>query len=235
MLRFFISFTLCGCSLSAAPIFMPEPLVVESAAEQKENLARNLQWLNKLQRAAKECVAMRLIMAESAYARVRRPVELLRLAPHEREQMKSIILRLRAIKSAPAGEFALPYVVRLELLGPGDKVLGHINYMDAAPDSMISAQGYAAGSRFCLDDNDATAWCLLMRTDYARRIAANPAPTRLRSRAPQPYNEPLPPKPDPSPAFDPHAGEYFHYNCKDKHRGHKHKKSNHYCDHPQKN
>ena len=118
--------------------------------------------------------------------------------------------------------------------GPGDKVLGHIDYMDAAPDGMVSAQGYAAGSRFRLAGADATAWHLLMRAEHARQIAANPAPTRLRSRAPQPYKEPLPPEPDTTPAFDPHAGEYFHYNCKDKHHGHKHKKTNHYCDHPQK-
>lgn len=234
MVRCFIAFALFACNLTAAPLFLPEPLVVESAAEQKANIERNQQLLTKLQRAARDCVAMRLVMSESAAARVRRPVEMARLSPHEQQQMKVLISRLQAIKTAPAGDFALPHVVRLELLGPGDKVLGYIDYMDAAPDGMVSAQGYAAGSRFRLAGADATAWHLLMRAEHARQIAANPAPTRLRSRAPQPYKEPLPPEPDTTPAFDPHAGEDFHYNCKDKHHGHKHKKTNHYCDHPQK-
>lgn len=230
----YIMLALTVGNLSAAPFLLPEPAVMESAAEQRANLNRNRQQLQKLQQAAKDCVGMRLVMAESAEARVRRPVEIARLQPCEQEQMKGIIARMQGIKTAPAGEFALPHVVRLELLGQGGNVLAHIDYMDAAPEGLVSARGYAAGSRYQLAGTDATAWHLLTRADYARQIATNPAPTRLRGRAPRLYKAPEPPDPAPSPSFDPHAGEYYHHNCKDKHHGHKHKKSNHYCDHPQR-
>lgn len=221
-------------NLTAAPLIMPAPLVLESDGEQAKNLKRNQARLRKLQSAAKACSDMRVVLAESAEARVRRPVEIARLSAREQELLRTIIERLQAIKSAPAGAFALPHVVSLELLGKDGKVLGAVDYLDAAPEGLVSREGYAAGSRYKLTGTDASAWHLLLRADYARQIAANPAPSRLRSRAPRLYKMPVPPEPDPSPAFEPHADEYFHYNCKDKHRGHKHKKSNHYCDHPQK-
>lgn len=236
MLRTFCIFTLVLFmgNLTAEPLILPVPVVAESAWEQAENLKRNQSRLRKLQSAAKACSGMRVVLAESAEARVRRPVEIARLSAREQEEIRTIIERLQAIKSAPAGEFAIPYVVSLELLGKDGKVLAAVDYLDAAPEGLVSGEGYAAGSRYKLAGTDASAWHLLLRADYARQIAANPAPTRLRSRPPRLYKMPAPPEPDPSPAFDPHAGEYFHYNCKDKHRGHKHKKSNHYCDHPQK-
>lgn len=218
---------------AAAPFLFGVPAVVESAAEQAANLSRNVRALELLQQAAGQCSSMRLVLAESTGARVRRPVELARLSPHELRQMCGLIARMQAVKTAPAGEFALPHVVRLELLGPGGQVLAAVDYLDVAPGGMVSPQGYAAGSRFVLKGSDATAWHLLMRADYAREIAHNPAPARMRSRGPRLSRAPEPPEPEPEPSITSSEQQYYHENCDKYHKHHKHSRKNHYCTHPQ--
>lgn len=233
MKRLLITAALCLAVSEAAPLnFGPLP-VAESSREQVANLDGNARELSRLRQAAEQCVGMRLVMAESAEARIRRPVEIAQLSSQEQKQMRGLIARMQAVKTAPAGDFSLPHVVRLELLGQGGKVLAGINYMDVAPEALVSTEGYAAGSRYMLRGGDATAWHLLMRAQYARSIAQNPAPSRLRSRAPKPYEkvESPAPEPDVSPVL--HEQEYFHTNCKRKHKGHKHGNRNHYCTHPQ--
>ena len=233
MFRLVIAMALLGLPLEAAPIMFGVPQVAESAAEQAANLSRNARALEHLQKAAGQCSSMRLVLADSTGARVRRPVELGHLSPQELEQMRGLILRMKPVKTAPAGEFALPHVVRLKLLGQGGQVLAEVDYMDVAPDSMVCPQGYAAGSRFVLKGSDATAWHLLMRAEHARAIALNPAPSRMSSRGPRLSKAPEPPEPEPEPEYEPFEQEYYHKNCTGKHKGHKHKSKNHYCTHPQ--
>lgn len=233
MFRLFIALALFGVPLEAAPFVIGVPQVAESAAEQAANLSRNVRALERLQKAAGQCSSMRLVLAESAGARVRRPVELGLLSPQEQEQMRGLISRMKPVKTAPAGEFALPHVVRLELLGQGGQELAGVDYMDVAPEGMVSPQGYAAGSRFVLQGSDATAWHLLMRAEHARAIAHNPAPTRMSTRGPRLSKAPEPPAPEPEPEYNPFEQEYYHKNCTRQHKGHKHKSRNHYCTHPQ--
>lgn len=231
MLSGIITLSLLASVASAAPAFFSEAVVLETAAAQADNLARNKQKLYKLQQSAQHCGAMRLVMAESSLARVRRSVEIARLSVQEQTRMKSLISRMKAVKTAPAGEFTLPYVVRLELLGQGNTLLDQVDYMDVAPEGLVSSMGYAAGARFMLSGADATAWHLLMRADYARSIASNPAPTRLRSKSMKLHKVPEPPPSPSPPGYDPN--QYYHVNCDDKHKGHKHKNKDHFCDHPQ--
>ena len=74
MFRLFIALALLGVPLEAAPFVIGVPQVAESAAEQAANLSRNVRALERLQKAAGQCSSMRLVLAESAGARVRRPV-----------------------------------------------------------------------------------------------------------------------------------------------------------------
>ena len=71
-----------------------------------------------------------------------------------------------------------------------------------------------------------------VRIDYARKIAMNPAPTRLRSQPTKLYKVPEPPREIEKPALE--EKRYYHTDCKDDHKGHKHKRKDHYCDHPQR-
>ena len=224
-------FLLAGV-VSAAPVFIAAPMVQESAAEQAANLERNRRKLHRLQLAAETCSHMRLVLAESEHARMRRPVPLAELTEAEALQMKRILAMLRPVKSAPVGEFAAQHVVTLELLGQGDSVLATVDYMDVAPEGMVNAQGYAPGARYMLGGQATAAWHLLMRADYARKIAMNPAPTRLRSQPTKLYKVPEPPREIEKSAFEEKL--YYHTDCKDDHKGHKHKRKDHYCDHPQR-
>jgi hypothetical protein len=232
MKRLLLTLTLLG-AVQASPLGFGVPVVQESSREQASNLSRNAEALRKLQQAAAQCADMRLVMAESAEARVRRPVEMARLSAPEQEQMRGLIARMQPVKTAPAGDFALPHVVRLELLGQAGQVLAGVNYMDVAPEGLVTPQGYAAGSRYMLCGSDAAAWHLLLRAGEARSIASNPAPTRLSSRPPRLHK-----RPEPAPAVEVEhdiivTEPYYHTNCSGKHKGHKHKGKNHYCTHPQ--
>ena len=221
---------------SAAPVFIPVLPVAESAAEQTANLERNRKRLLRLQESARQCVGMRLVLSESQHARIRRPVELSRLNAAEMGQMKKLIFRLRPVKTAPAGDYALQYVVALELEDAGGQLLDSVDYMDVAPEGMVGPDGYAPGSRFVLDAHGTVAWHLLMKADYARSIAKNPAPSRLRQGTPK-FDVVSVSSSDDSEsasAFVEQEPQYYHKNCRDSHKGHKHKRSNHYCDHPQK-
>ena len=217
-------------------MFIPVLPVAESAAEQTANLERNRKRLLRLQESARQCVGMRLVLSESLHARIRRPVELARLNAAEMGQMREVISRLRPVKTAPSGDYALPYVVTLELEGAGGQLLDSVDYMDAAPEGMVGPDGYAPGSRFVLDAHGTVAWHLLMKADYARSIAKNPAPSRLRQGTPK-FDVVSVSSSDDSEsasAFVEQEPQYYHKNCRDSHKGHKHKRSNHYCDHPQK-
>ena len=224
-------FLLAGVAC-AAPVYIAAPMVQESAAEQAANLERNRTMLHRLQNAAENCCRMRLVLAESEHARMRRPVPLAELTTAEVTQMKRILAMLQPVKSAPAGDFAAQHVVTLELLGQGDTVLATVDYMDVAPEGMVNPQGYAPGARYMLSGHATMAWHLLMRADYARSIAQNPAPTRLRSQPTKLYKVPEPPRKIEKPAFE--EKRYYHTDCKDDHKGHKHKRKDHYCDHPQR-
>jgi hypothetical protein len=231
-----IALFLLSTIVSAAPVFISVPFVAEPAAEQAANLERNRKRLQRLQAAARQCVGMRLVLSESQHARIRRPVELSRLNDAEMNQMRDVIFRLRPVKTAPSGDYAPQYVVSLQLEGAGGQLLDSVDYMDAAPEGMVSPDGYAPGSRFVLDAHGSVAWHLLMKADYARSIAKNPAPTRLRQGMPK-FNVASASSSDESEsasAFPEQEPQYYHKNCKDSHKGHKHKRSNHYCDHPQK-
>ena len=231
-----IALFLLSTIVSAAPVFISVPFVAEPAAEQAANLERNRKRLQRLQVAARQCVGMRLVLSESQHARIRRPVELSRLNDAEMSQMREVIFRLRPVKTAPSGDYAPQYVVTLQLEGAGGQLLDSVDYMDAAPEGMVSPDGYAPGSRFVLDAHGSVAWHLLMKADYARSIAKNPAPSRLRQRIPkfEVVSASSSDESDSSSAFEEQAPQYYHKNCKDSHKGHKHKRSNHYCDHPQK-
>ena len=231
-----IALILLSSIVSAAPVFIPAPLVFESDAEQAANLERNRKRLQRLQESARQCVGMRLVLSESQHARIRRPVELARLNAAEMGQMREVISRLRPVKTAPSGDYALPYVVTLELEGAGGQLLDSVDYTDAAPEGMVGPDGYAPGSRFVLDAHGSVAWHLLMKADYARSIAKNPAPSRLRQGMPK-FDVVSPPDSDESESasvFAEQEPQYYHKNCKDSHKGHNHKRSNHYCNHPQK-
>lgn len=220
-------------TVQAAPLRFEMPGVNESLREQEANLSRNARELRRLQKAAKECVAMRLVLAESAEVRLRRPVEMARLSAAEIEQMRGVIARMQAVKTAPAGAFgAVPYAVRLELLGQDGQVLGKVGYLDAISENLVDSRGYAAGSRFMLSGNDSAAWHLLLRASEARAIARNPAPTRQSSRAPQLYKRPEPPAPTTTTIDVTPDEPYYHTNCTRHHKDHKHKGKNHYCTHP---
>lgn len=214
---------------TAALYFGPPP-VRESAEAQRENLNRSLRKLASLQRAAVSCRSMRLVLVHSAASRMRRPVELGSFNAAEVAQMKALIARMHAVKRAPSTEPNAALVIRLELLGQGDEVLDSVEYLDVASDGLVNPQGYAIGSRLLLKGGDAAAWHLLMRAERARAIAADPAPNRRRNRPIRFASIPEPPAPPPD---EPEPQWYHHENCKDDHKGHKHKRSNHYCTHPQ--
>ncbi len=225
---------LVGSTVQASPLRFEMPDVAESPREQETNLSRNARALGQLQKAAKECVAMRLVMAESAEVRLRRPVEMARLSATEMEQMRGVIARMQAVKTAPAGAFGeVPHAVRLELLGQNEQVLGKVSYLDAISENLVDSRGYAAGSRFMLRGNDSAAWHLLLRASEARAIARNPAPTRQSSRAPRLHKRPEPPAPTTTTLDVTPDEPYYHTNCTRHHKGHKHKGKNHYCTHPQ--
>ena len=226
-------FLLAG-EVGAAPVYIAAPVEAESAAEQAANLEQNRRKLHRLQVAAGQCVGMRLVLSESQHARIRRPVELARLNAVEMRQMKELISRLKPVKSAPAGDFAAQYVVSLVLEGADGRSLASVDYMDAAPEGMVSPDGYAPGASFSLDAYGSVAWHLLMKADFARSIAQNPAPSRLRPGMPKFDVIPAPAPEETSSPFDEPEQQYYHRNCKDSHKGHKHKRSNHYCNHPQK-
>lgn len=231
-----IALCLLSDAVSAAPVFVAAPVVVESAAEQTANLERNRKKLLRLREASRQCVGMRLVLSESQQARIRRPVEMARLNASEMQQMRELISRLKVVKTAPSGDYAVQYVVRLELVGADGRLLDSVDYMDAAPEGMVSPEGYAPGACFSLAPHDSVAWHLLMKAEYARGIAMNPAPSRMRQRLPK-FNI-LPAlslvDTESSSPFEESEQQYYHKNCKDSHKGHKHKRSNHYCDHPQK-
>lgn len=214
--------------------FGPPP-VRESAAAQANNLEVGQRKLSALQRASVSCRAMRVVLVHSSSSRMRRPVELAQLNEAEKAKMQVLISRMTAVKWAPPTLPNADLVVRLELLGQGNAVLGSVDYLDVVSEGLVNAQGYAAGARLLLRGDDAVAWHMLMRADAARSIAANPAPIRERNRPIRFAKVPAPrveAETDFSPNSEPE--EYYHRNCKDNHKGHKHKKKNHYCDHPQK-
>ncbi len=221
-------FSAVGAPLS----FGPAP-VHESAAEQQANLSRSMRKLESLQRAAAACDDMRLLLVHSADSRMRRPVELARLSAADKAQFKALISRMSAVKYAPSAIPHAALVIRLELLGQGEKVLDSVEYLDVVSEALVNAQGYAAGARFLLRGGDATSWHLLMRAEQARAIAANPAPSRQRNRPIRFATRPEPPRPEPESDPFPKEEQYYHEDCKDNHRGHKHSRKNHYCDHPQ--
>ena len=222
--------------VGAAPVFIAAPVVAESAVEQAANLEQNRRKLHRLQVAAGQCVGMRLVLSESQHDRIRRPVELARLNAVEMRQMKELISRMKPVKSAPAGDFAAQYVVSLVLEGADGRSLASVDYMDAAPEGMVSPDGYAPGSGFVLESHDSAVWHLLMKADFARSIARNPAPSRLRQGLPKfgVVSAAASEDSESGSAFTVPEQQYYHKNCRDSHKGHKHKRSNHYCNHPQK-
>ena len=93
-----IALSLLAGVACAAPVYIAVPMVQESAAEQAANLERNRTMLHRLQNAAEHCCRMRLVLAESEHARMRRPVPLAELSAAEMAQMKRVLSLLQPVK-----------------------------------------------------------------------------------------------------------------------------------------
>ncbi len=226
-----IGATVLLCStLPASALYLGPPAVYESAAEQKENLARSKSKLQKLQQAATHCADVRMSIVHSSYARLPVPVEM-PLSDYDKKQLRHLISRMRAVKDSNASLQQPEYIARLELLSASGKVMGSVDCHEVTTDSLVNSQGYAAGARLSLSAADASIWYAAIRPDEARAIARQPNPARIPRGRGIP-RRPAPPPPAPEPSFDnDFPRQEYHRDCNHKHgKHHKHKSKDHWCD-----
>ncbi len=218
-------------ALPAAAIYLGPPTVHETPAARTANLNKSNQKLAELQQAAKDCADIRLALVHSSVAFLPKPIEI-PLSELDKQQLRHLISRMRAVKSSSVAPTNPEYIARLYFMASDNRILAKLDIHEVTTDNLVNAQGYASGARLSLSAEAATLWHSCLKPEHVRSIARQPNPARTPSGR---RRSRIVKRPEPEPAtstqFDFPQQEY-HTNCKHKHgKHHKHKSKNHWCSH----
>lgn len=206
-------------------------MVNETPAEQTANYNKSKRKLAELQQAARNCTDLRLELVHSSVAFLPKPIEI-PISEHDKQQLRHLISRMRAVKNSTATSPNPEYIARLYFIASDNRILAQLDIHEVTTDNLVNAQGYASGARLSLSAEAAALWHACLKPEQVRSIARQPNPARTPSGR---RRSRLVKRPEPEPAtssqFDFPQQEY-HTNCKHKHgKHHKHKSKNHWCSH----